>query len=103
MQGSLTIYAHAALNLEGRLSHWLLMCHDRVDGDELLLTHEFLSMMLGVQRAGISLALQNLESAGRIKSRRKRIQIIDRCKLEQLADGSYGVAEAEYARLIGEA
>ncbi|TNC08756.1 Crp/Fnr family transcriptional regulator [Methylobacterium terricola] len=101
IQASLTIYAHAALNLEARLARWLLMCHDRVDGDELVLTHEFLSMMLGVHRAGVTLALQNLEGAGRIKGRRKRIQILDRDKLLQLVDGSYGVAEAEYARLIG--
>lgn len=101
IQTALTVHAHASLNIEGRLARWLLMCHDRVDGDELALTHEFLSMMLGVQRAGVTLALQNLEGAGRIKSRRKRVQILDRSKLEQLADGSYGVAEAEYARLIG--
>ncbi|BCM87975.1 Crp/Fnr family transcriptional regulator [Methylobacterium indicum] len=101
VQATLTAHAHASLNIEGRLARWLLMCHDRVDGDELTMTHEFLSMMLGVQRAGVTLALQNLEGAGRIKSRRKRIQILDRNKLEQLADGSYGVAEAEYARLIG--
>ncbi|TNC07625.1 Crp/Fnr family transcriptional regulator [Methylobacterium terricola] len=101
VQISMTVYAHAALNLEGRLARWLLMCHDRIDGDELVLTHEFLSMMLGVQRAGVTLALQNLEGAGRIKGRRKRVQILDRSKLEQLVGGSYGVAEAEYARLIG--
>lgn len=101
VQGSLTVYAHASLSLEARLARWLLMCHDRIDGDELFLTHEFLSMMLGVQRAGVSLALQNLEGAGRIKGRRKRIQILDRDKLHQLADNSYGVAEAEYERLIG--
>ncbi|TNC05408.1 Crp/Fnr family transcriptional regulator [Methylobacterium terricola] len=101
IQASLTIYAHAALKLESRLARWLLMCHDRVDGDELVLTHEFLAMMLGVQRAGVTLALQNLEGAGRIQGRRKRIRILDRDKLLQLVNGSYGAAEAEYARLIG--
>lgn len=101
IQGAQTAYANAAINLEGRLARWLLMCHDRSDGDELVLTDEFLSMMLGVQRAGITLAIQNLEGAGRIRARRRRIQVLDREKLEALTNGSYGVPEAEYLRLIG--
>ena len=96
-----TAFSHATLGLESRLARWLLMYHDRVDGDDLLLTHEFLSIMLGVQRAGMTLALQNLEGSGRIRGRRKRIQILDRVKLEELAHGVYGAPEAEYERLIG--
>ena len=103
MQVAETAYAQGALGLESRLARWLLMCHDRVDGDELALTHEFLSIMLGVQRAGVTLALQNLEGAGRIKGRRKRILILDREPLKALTNGSYGVPEAEYERLIGRA
>jgi CRP-like cAMP-binding protein len=95
-----TAYAHASLSLEARLARWLLMCHDRTDGDELVLTHEFLSMMLGVQRAGVTLAIQNLEGAGRIKAKRRRIKVLDRDKLLALTNGSYGTPEAEYARLI---
>ncbi|WP_336492685.1 Crp/Fnr family transcriptional regulator, partial [Methylobacterium nigriterrae] len=95
-----TAYVNATYNLEPRLARWLLMCHDRVDGDELLLKHEFLSMMLGVQRSGVTLALQNLEGAGRIKNTRGRIRVINRELLEVLADGSYGQPEAEYVRLI---
>ena len=96
-----TAYAQATLGLEGRLARWLLMCHDRIEGDEILLTHEFISVMLGVQRAGVTLTLQNLEGAGRIRSRRKRILILDRDRLVDLTDGIYGVPEAEYERLIG--
>ncbi|KMO14605.1 Crp/Fnr family transcriptional regulator [Methylobacterium platani] len=95
-----TAYAHASMSLEGRLARWLLMCHDRTDGDELVLTHEFLSMMLGVQRAGVTLAIQNLEGAGRIRAKRRRIEILDRDRLLALTNGSYGTPEAEYARLI---
>ncbi|PIK74704.1 Crp/Fnr family transcriptional regulator [Methylobacterium frigidaeris] len=95
-----TAYAHASLSLEGRLARWLLMCHDRSDSDELVLTHEFLSMMLGVQRAGVTLAIQNLEGAGRIRAKRRRIEVLDRGKLLALTNGSYGTPEAEYARLI---
>ena len=103
IQVAQTAYAQGALGLESRLARWLLMVHDRVDGDELVLTHEFLSIMLGVQRAGVTLALQNLEGAGRIKGRRKRIVILDREPLKALTNGAYGVPEAEYRRLIGAA
>lgn len=95
-----TAYAHASLSLEARLARWLLMCHDRTEGDELVLTHDFLSMMLGVQRAGVTLAIQNLEGAGRIRARRRRIEVLDRDKLLALTNGSYGTPEAKYARLI---
>ena len=95
-----TAFVNGSYNIEARLARWLLMCHDRVEGDDLPLKHEFLSMMLGVQRTGVTLALQNLEGAGRIRARRGRITVIDRERLEALADGSYGAPEAEYARLI---
>jgi CRP-like cAMP-binding protein len=95
-----SIYAQAALNLDARLARWLLMCQDRVSGDAIALTHEFLSIMLGVQRAGVTLALQGLEGAGLIRARRKRIEILDRGGLEALTEGSYGVAEAAYTRLV---
>lgn len=95
-----TAYAHASLSLESRLARWLLMCHDRTEGDEIVLTHEFLSMMLGVQRAGVTLAIQNLEGAGRIRAKRRRIEVLDRAKLLALTNGSYGTPEGEYARLI---
>lgn len=95
-----TAFINATLNIEARLARWLLMCHDRVDGDELLLKHEFLSMMLGVQRSGVTLAMQQLEGAGRIRAKRGRITVLDRELLEEVADGGYGAPEAEYARLI---
>ena len=95
-----TAYANASYNTEPRLARWLLMCHDRVDGDDLAVKHDFLSMMLGVQRSGVTLALQALEGAGRIRGRRGRVTVVDRDSLEAVADGSYGIPEAEYARLI---
>ena len=87
--------------LEQRLARWLLMCHDRVDGDDLSTTHEFLSLMLGVRRAGVTVALQALEDRGMISPKWRRITVLDRAKLEGVAGDSYGVPEAEYARLIG--
>ena len=77
------------------------MCHDRVDGDEFPITHEFMAMMLGVRRPGVTTTVHILEGAGMIKARRSRIQILDRAKLEAAAGDSYGVPEAEYRRLIG--
>lgn len=100
VQARQTAYVNATYTTELRLARWLLMCHDRVDGDELLVKHEFLAVMLGVQRTGVTLALQVLEGAGRIRGRRGRITVTNRELLEQVAGDSYGAAEAEYARLI---
>lgn len=100
VQVSETAHANAMLGLESRLARWLLMCHDRVGDDELVFTHEFMSMMLGVHRAGLTLTLQNLEGARHIRCRRRRIRILDRARLEALTEGCYGVAESEYARLV---
>ncbi|MCJ2127601.1 Crp/Fnr family transcriptional regulator [Methylobacterium sp. E-045] len=100
VQARQTAYVNATYTTELRLARWLLMCHDRVDGDDLPVKHEFLAVMLGVQRTGVTLALQVLEGAGRIRGRRGRITVTNRELLEQLAGDSYGAAEAEYARLI---
>jgi CRP-like cAMP-binding protein len=53
-----------------RLARWLLMCHDRLDGDRLPLTHEFLSLMLGVRRAGVTDQIHVLEGLHAIKAYR---------------------------------
>ncbi|MFC0410346.1 Crp/Fnr family transcriptional regulator [Roseomonas elaeocarpi] len=87
--------------IEERLARWLLMAHDRLDGDELPLTHTFLSLMLGVRRPGVTLAVHVLEGAGLIRARRSLITILNRPALEAAAGTGYGVAEAEYERLIG--
>lgn len=101
VQARQTAYVNASFGIETRLARWLLLCHDRVDGDEFPITHEFLSIMLGVQRSGVTLAMHNLEGAGYIRARRGRIEVLDRDRLREAANGSYGTTEAEYARLIG--
>lgn len=93
--------SNARYNIEARLARWMLMCHDRVDGDEIQITHEFMAMMISAQRTGVTLALHILEGAGMIRSKRARVIILDRLKLEELAGDSYGLPEAEYRRLIG--
>ena len=68
--------------LAQRCARWLLLAHDRVDGDELHLTQEFLSLMLAVRRAGVTMAVQTLQGAGLVQSRRGRILVQDRAGLE---------------------
>lgn len=79
----------------------MLICHDRSDGDEIALTHELLAVMIAAQRSGVTVALHILEGMGMIRSRRGVVVIRDRAKLEELAGDGYGLAEAEYRRLIG--
>jgi CRP-like cAMP-binding protein len=93
-------YANAAYTMDVRLARWLLICHDRLDGDDIPVTHDFLAVMLGVQRSGTTLAVQTLEGNRLIKARRGCITVVNREALVELANGSYGVPEAEYARLI---
>ncbi|GGE07113.1 cyclic nucleotide-binding protein [Polymorphobacter glacialis] len=100
VQLSSTIAA-SNLSIEQRLARWLLMCHDRVDGDDLRVTHEFLGMMLGVRRAGVTVALGKLAGRGLVTNHRSDIRMLDRSGMEALAAGGYGLAEAEYERLIG--
>src|SRR5215203_2947733 len=73
-----TAFSNGTATLEERLARWLLMAHDRLDGDEIPLTHEFLSLMLGVRRAGVTVALNYLESRGVIRMSRGHIVITDR-------------------------
>ncbi|MER9819917.1 Crp/Fnr family transcriptional regulator [Mesorhizobium sp. M0129] len=101
LQASFTALSNARMNIVDRLSRWLVMCDDRVDGNSFAITHEFLSVMLGVRRPGVTIALQTLEGQGLIRSMRGEVVILDRARLIALADGSYGRAEAEYARLVG--
>ena len=97
--------AHTALSngLHGiaeRLARWILMCHDRIEGDDLFLTHEFMSLMLGVRRPGVTTALHALEGRHLVRATRGRVTVRDRARLEAFAAGAYGVPESEYERLI---
>jgi CRP-like cAMP-binding protein len=89
-----TVYANADLTVEARLARWILMTHDRLEQDELPLTHEVLSKMLGVRRPTVTTATHLLEGAGMIRARRGRITVVDREKLEDLAGVVYEAAEA---------
>jgi CRP-like cAMP-binding protein len=95
-----TAVANARLTLEARLARWLLMTQDRVGKPELPITHEFLATMLGVRRAGVTDALHVLEGQGAIRPKRGVITILKRPALEARAGTLYGLAEAEYERLL---
>ena len=100
-QVSLTAACNASHVIEQRLARWLLTAHDRADGDEFPTTHEFLSMMLGVRRPGVSLAAGVLQKAGLIRYVRGRMAITDRPGLEAASCECYHTARREFARLLG--
>lgn len=85
--------------LEARLSRWLLMIHNRVDGDEFLLTQDVISMMLGAQRTGVTEAAGGLQKKGVIRYSRGSIAILDRHKLEETSCECYWIVKNEYDRL----
>jgi CRP-like cAMP-binding protein len=108
-------YAHAFFNqvaqsaacnhfhsIQQRCCRWLLMTHDRMQSDEFLLTQEFLAMMLGVQRTGVTVAASALQRAGLIRYRRGNVTIIDRRGLIRRSCECYGVSKKEFDRLLGD-
>ncbi|MBB3318180.1 MULTISPECIES: Crp/Fnr family transcriptional regulator [unclassified Rhizobium] len=101
VQLSHSALANARYNMQERMARWLLMCHDRLDGDNLGVTHEFLALMLGVRRSGVTEQLHVLEGIRAIRSTRGNIHVRDREKLITIAGGSYGIPEREYERVLG--
>jgi CRP-like cAMP-binding protein len=96
-----TAICNVQSRLDVRLARWLLMAHDRVGVDEIPLTHEFLALMLGVRRSGVTEALHALGNRGLISHGRGKVTVKDRKGLERAAGEAYGAPEAEYRRLIG--
>jgi CRP-like cAMP-binding protein len=101
VQTAHTAIANARNHIDQRLARWILMAHDRTRDNTLPLTHEFLALMLGVRRAGVTEALQSLKRQKLIDNGRNQIVVRNRKGLEQVAGKSYGVPEKEYRRLIG--
>jgi CRP-like cAMP-binding protein len=101
VQTTHTAICNAQSKVDVRLARWLLMAHDRIGDDTLPLTHEFLSPMLGVRRAGVTEALNALRQQGLISYQRGQITVKDRKGMEHTAGEAYGTPEAEYRRLIG--
>ena len=101
VQTTHTAIANARAQINRRLARWILMAHDRTGDKTLPLTHEFLALMLGVRRPGVTEALQNLKRQKLIDTARNQIMVLNRNGIEKMAGHSYGVPEKEYRRLIG--
>lgn len=84
-----------------RCARWLLMAHDRVDGDLLLLTQDFLSQMLGVRRGGVTLAASALQEAGFISYSRGHINVRNRAGLESAVCECYETIDRDWESLLG--
>jgi CRP-like cAMP-binding protein len=115
MRAVMLHYAHAFFNqvaqsaacnrfhsLRQRCCRWLLMTHDRMDADDFLLTQEFLAMMLGVRRSGVSVAAGALRKRGLIRYSRGNLAIVDRTGLERESCECYGLSKREFDRLLTE-
>jgi DNA-binding transcriptional regulator YhcF (GntR family) len=82
------------------MNRWLLMAHDRCDGDELALTQEILAGMIGARRPAVSIVLGNLQKAGSIRIERGRITILQREKMEESACECYRVIREAFDHFI---
>jgi len=114
LQGMLLRYAQAVLTtatqsaacnrlhqLEQRCARWLLAAHDRASGDTFPMTHEFLAMMLGVRRPGVTIAVQDFRDGGMITYNHGTMTVLDRAGLETASCECYRFIQGEMARLIG--
>jgi hypothetical protein len=101
VQTAYTALSNASHSLDKRLARWLLMVHDRTEGDTLAATHDFLSSMLNVRRQSVTTSLHLLEGERLIQNSRGLVTIRDRAGLEIFAGDAYGAAEVEFERLIG--
>jgi CRP-like cAMP-binding protein len=99
-QISQTAVCNRLHSVEQRLCRWLLMTRDRTQSDELEMTHEFISNMLGVRREGVTHAAHGLQHQGLISYVRGRIQLLDRKGLENRACECYAVVKGEHDRLL---
>jgi CRP-like cAMP-binding protein len=88
-------------SLDQRLCRWLLLSHDRLHSDEIVMTQELIASMLGVRREGVTVAAGHLQGTGLIRYARGRITILDRPGLEARVCECYGVVRRECTRLRG--
>jgi CRP-like cAMP-binding protein len=100
-QISQTAVCNRLHSVEQRLCRWLLMTHDLTRSDELQMTHEFISHMLGVRREGVTMAAQRLQEMGMISYVRGHIRILDRRQLMAHVCECYQVVKDEHSRLLG--
>jgi CRP-like cAMP-binding protein len=91
---------NGAHHVDERCARWLLMTDDRVEGNELALTHEFLAFMLGVRRAGVTVAMQALKDRGLVRYSRGKVRVTDRAGLESASCECYRTVRSNFDRLL---
>jgi CRP-like cAMP-binding protein len=101
MQTGQVAACNARHSLPERLARWLLMTRDRVDDDRLPVTQEFLSIMLGVRRAGVSLATSHLQAAGLVHQARGHLTILDHAGLEAASCDCYRIIQRGHDTVFG--
>lgn len=101
-QISQTAVCNRLHSIEQQLCRWLLLSHDRLDTNKLIMTHDLISNMLGVRREGVTLAAQKLAAKKLITNDRGTMIVIDRPGLEAAVCECYKVVFDEYVRLLGE-
>jgi CRP-like cAMP-binding protein len=99
VQQAQLIVCNTRHRLHQRVARWILMALDRLESDEIVITHEALSRMLGARRAGISVALNTMEKAHVLRLGRGRIRVVNSNALEALACNCHRFIQAEYSRL----
>jgi len=100
VQMSSSALANTCFPIDERLARWLLMAQDRIDAPVITLTHEFLALMLGSRRAGVTNAIAVLRGKNIIEANRGTITRLNRGALTDAANGSYGAPEHEYDRMF---
>lgn len=100
-QISQTAVCNRLHSVEQQLCRWLLLSHDRVKVDELIMTQELIADMLGVRREGVTVAAGRLQDSGAISYVRGHIKILNRQKLEETVCECYRVVKEEFDRLLG--
>jgi len=101
-QISQTAVCNRLHTIQQQLCRWLLINHDQLPADKLVMTHDLIANMLGVRREGVSQAAGRLQELGVIKYSRGTIYIVDRKGIESVACECYQVVSNEYDRLLGE-
>jgi CRP-like cAMP-binding protein len=91
-----TVACNSLHSVEERLCRWLLMMHDRAEGENLTYTHEFLARIMGVNRTSVTLAAQSLQNKGLISYRRGMMQVVDRPGLESVVCECYMVVKERF-------
>lgn len=102
-QASQTALSNATTTIDQRVARWVLMTHDRSETSAVHLSHEIVASMLGVRRAGVTVALKGLERRGLLKIEHGFITVLDRDRIKKVAGAFYGLPEIEYKRLVSDA